>query len=1058
MNNRRLLLSVLFAAGPAALLTGLAAGASPTASTPPVEAAKRTRYPALSPDGRTIAFTYQGDLWSVPSQGGRAVRLTSHIAREVQPTYSPDGKSILFSSNRHGGYDLFLMPAEGGPARRLTFHSSSEFPSGFTPDGQWVLFYGGAYGSTDIYKVRTNGGEPIRLTWDRHEREYFGDVSPDGRRILFNHNSSPGSWRRRGYVGSYNADVWVADFTTPFSNLQRITTNPSDDFRPFFSRDGSRIYYVSDRKGQVNLWSMDLKGGAQRQLTFHTTDGARIPSYAPLGEKIAYEYNSEIWLLDLKSGKSAAVPIEVRTDERRNLTSETTITANPTEYTVSPDGRKVALIVRGDLFVVPASGGTARRLAGGASRESHVAWMPDSKTLLFTSDVNGQKDLFRIGIDGSDRKALAVTPEDEFYGQPSPDGKWIAFHRGEKSLVVIPADGGDPAATISGSFYEVARGSSPRFSWAPDNKSLAFKMTGSQLEDAVYVASVEDPQPRRATRFFRDAGTPRWSPRADMLYFTAIAVDSRNLYAVDLGEEPKPEFEEDALDRLDQPRQATQVAAGPPVVNIAWDHVQERLRRVTSTGGVSDAVLHPNGSAFLLDTGGGIRMISATEENGSGAAFADNANGVELPRDGSRVFFFSGGQVQSVGLAARDRRTTSFKATVEIDLAADNRQVFSEAWWLMDRTFYNERLNGVDWKAVRAKYEALLPHAPYKDDLYDLMAEMVQELRGSHLGVSGPSDYSAPTSTSTAYLGIEPDWATLDREGKYRIARVTPGSPAESKWSRLSPGEYVLAVNGQALGQKVTFDELLDRMAGKKVVLTVNAQPTPDGAREVALKPLAPNAGSDLEYHAWVRERRRLVRDLSGGRIAYLHIEGMNRPSELKFKEELISEGTGKDGMLVDVRYNGGGNVAHRLLDILRKKPYVKFVPRSLGQEVISDWYPDYLWGKPAALLINQDSASNSEMMAEGFRSLGIGPCVGVPTMGAVIATTGWTFLDGGTIRLPNAGVFTASGEDMDLRGRQPDIPVPYDPMAIQAGRDPQLEKAVEVILQKLPRVAGKAN
>jgi tricorn protease len=270
-------------------------------------------------------------------------------------------------------------------------------------------------------------------------------------------------------------------------------------------------------------------------------------------------------------------------------------------------------------------------------------------------------------------------------------------------------------------------------------------------------------------------------------------------------------------------------------------------------------------------------------------------------------------------------------------------------------------------------------------------------------------------------------------------------------------GDYILAIDGKEVSKENTFDRLLNRRDGKKVVLTVNDKPTRDGAREVAIKPISQGDAEDVEYEAWVTATRALVHRLSNGRIGYQHIEGMNVPSEVRFKEEFIGEGTGRDALLVDVRYNGGGNVAHRLLDILRKRPYVTFRPRSLGKSVLADWPADYLWGKPAALLVNQDSASNSEMMAEGFKALGIGPVVGIPTMGAVIATSSWTFMDGGNIRTPSSGVFTADGEDMELRGRQPDVLVPYDPMAAKAGRDPQVEKAVEVLLNRVPLTTAKA-
>lgn len=1034
----------------AALTVGLAVAAH-------AEPVKRTRYPTLSPDGKTIAFSYHGDLWTVPASGGRAVRLTSHLARDIQPIYSPDGKSLLFASNRYGNYDLFLMPAGGGVPKRLTYHSGNEFPSSFTPDGKWILFYGNAYGSSDIYKIPVTGGEPIRLTWDRREREYFGTVSPDGQWIAYNHNASPGSWRRRGYEGSANADVWIARFTTPVSEPRRITTNPGQDFHPQFSRDGKRLYYVSDRKGQVNIWSMDLNGGNQRQLTHHTTDGARVPGYQPNADKLVYEYNSEIWLLDLKSGKYHQVPIDIETDERRNPITQRTITSNPSEYSVSPDGKKVALIVRGDLFVVPVTGGPARPLVTRPSRESHISWMADSRTILFTTDEKGQKDLHSIEITGANEKVLAASPEDETNARCSPDGKLIAYHRGDSSLVVIPAGGGDPVVTIKGDFPDVGRSYSARFDWSPDSKWLAYKQTGDRLEDAIYAAAVADGKGRRISRPFRDINTPRWAADGSMIYFTAVAVDTANLYALDLVEDEKPEFPEDALDRLEMPGRPAPRPSGPPQVNIDFATIEDRLRRVTASGGVGDAVLLPNGRMFLIEARGSIQMIPADARNGNGSSFADSATGPELTRDGSRVFFFSNGQVQSMSLAMRDRRTTTFSAEVTVDLREENRQIFNEAWWMMDRYFYDAKHNGVNWTAIRAKYEALLPFAPYKDDFYDIMAEMVQELRGSHLGVSGPSDYSPEVADATAYLGVEPDWAVLEAEGRFKVAAVTPKSPAASKWSKVNVGEYILAIDGKELTPETTFDQLLNRREGKKVVLTVNSKPSRDGAREVAIKPLSQNDGEELEYEAWVAATRALVHRLSNGRIGYQHIQGMTVPAEMRFKEEFIAEATGRDALLVDVRYNGGGNVAHRLLDILRKRPYVSFKPRSLGKSVLADWPADYLWGRPAALLVNQDSASNSEMMAEGFKALGIGPVIGVPTMGAVIATGTWRFMDGGTIRTPSSGVFTADGEDMELRGRQPDVAVPYDPMAARAGRDPQVEKAVEVLLNRLPLATAKA-
>src|SRR4051794_25832820 len=283
------------------------------------ETVKRTRYPAISPDGHTLCFSYLGDLWTVPTEGGRAARLTVHPARDIQPRYSPDGKWIVFSSDRYGNYDLFLMPAEGGEPRRLTFNSAYDFASGFTPDSQWVVYYSGAYGTGDLYKVRITGGEPIRLTWDNREWKFLPRVSPDGKWIAYDFNGAPGAWRHRGYQGSNNADIWLARFTTPVEEPVRLTDNAGQDFAPLWTPDGETLFYVSDRAGQVNLWSMDRKGGRQRQLTHHKADGVRLPDISADGRKIVYEYVSEIWICDTKSGDSHPIPIQAASDARENL-------------------------------------------------------------------------------------------------------------------------------------------------------------------------------------------------------------------------------------------------------------------------------------------------------------------------------------------------------------------------------------------------------------------------------------------------------------------------------------------------------------------------------------------------------------------------------------------------------------------------------------------------------------------------------------------------------------------------------------------------------------------
>jgi len=1010
---------------------------------------KRVRYPGISPDGKTIAFTYQSDLWTVSSKGGRATRLTIHPARDIQPVFTPDGKSILFASNRYGNYDLFLMPATGGKPRRLTYNSSSEFPSGFMPDGKTILFYSGAYGSSDIFRMPVAGGEPIRLTWDWRSRKYFGQVSPDGSRIAFDLNGSPGNWRRRGYQGSFQSDIWTAAFDTPLRDLKQLTHNLGSDFFPMWSQDGKRIYYVSDRKGNVNIWRMNRDGGEKTQITNHQGDGVRVPSYAPKAQKMVYEYDSSIYLLNTRNKKTAPVTIDIETDDPRNLVSERTYTTRFTEFDTSPDGKKIALVVRGELFVLPASGGKGRNLSRQPSRESHILWTKDSQHVIFVTDREGTKDLHVVNIHTGKERTLTSGPADDTNPVLSPDGKTVAFHRGDHEICTIPLAGGEVTVAAHGNFLDVTRGYTPSFSWSPDGKWLVYKNRNDRLYDSIWVQEIGKGEAHRVSPFYQHTHRPRFSSDNTLIYYRGNALDNDRLYVVNLRPEKPVKFDEDKLEALD--KKSGKAKPKPDgKLHINFDTVLDHVEAVTPASvNVGEARYVSSGDRFLYASQAGLFAVSADARNSAGSRLGPPVAGFQVR--GRTLFAISPtGQLQRISLTTRAATTIKWSAVVRTNLVAENQQIFDEIWWLMDRYYYDPGHSGTDWKPLKAKYQKLLPYTTAKSDFYELMLEMVLEIKGSHLGVAGPSDYSASLPASTAFLGIEPDWRELQDSGRFKVASVLPHSPADQASSKLKAGEYLLAINGVELSPENTFAKLLDRQSGKKVVLLVNDKPDKEGAREVAIKPLSAGAAGGLRYRDWVEERRRLTDKLSGGRVAYLHIQAMNGSSERLFKEQLVSLAAEKDGLIVDVRFNGGGNVAHHLLDILRKRPYVAFQPRSLGKKVPADWFGGYMWARPAALLINQTSASNSEMMALGFKQLDVGPVVGVPTMGAVIATGSWQLMDGGRLRMPSAGVYAASGEDLQGKGREPDLLVPYDPIAAQAGRDPQLEAAVKLVLKQM--------
>jgi tricorn protease len=510
-------------------------------------------------------------------------------------------------------------------------------------------------------------------------------------------------------------------------------------------------------------------------------------------------------------------------------------------------------------------------------------------------------------------------------------------------------------------------------------------------------------------------------------------------------------------------------------VAIEFEGIFDRLRKVVSAGpsGVSGAWLTPGGKTWIFVAapnaveGPQVWARPAEPEPGGRLTQLTTAPGakygLQLTADGRKIYYLTtGGRVQVLDLATRATAPVPLSATVETDAAKENEQLFAEAWWVMDRFFYDPAFHGRDWAKTRAKYAALLPHVTARADLYDLLSEMIQELNASHLGVTPPGEPEegegeALSRASTAALGFEPDWKELDATGRIRVGAVTPLSPAGQKASRLNVGEYLLAVDGEELGKNRTLSQMLEGKAGRKVVLLVNIVPSKQGAREVAIKPISQSALGELVYQAWVKSRRALVEQLSGGKLGYVHIRAMNEPSLNQFKRELTTRAGDKQGLVIDVRYNPGGSTAHELLGLLQKKPFA--LRRARGGDV---WISDslergYALEKPSVLLINQRSASNAEMFAEGFKTLGIGPVVGVSTPGAVIGTSVWTLMDGGSIRIPFNAVYTAAGENFERKGRQPDFPVPYAPSAAWQGRDPQLEKAVQVLLPRANDIRNTA-
>ncbi|MCH8275274.1 MAG: PD40 domain-containing protein [Armatimonadetes bacterium] len=1010
---------------------------------------KRARYPSLSPAAERLAFSYQGDIWVVPVGGGNAERLTVHPANESMPRWSPDGDWIAFSSERNGSMDIFAMSADGGAPRRLTFGTGNEYAMGWTPDSQWVLFYSTRWGRLDIMKVNVSGGEPIRLTGDDMEWEFFPAVSPDGSKIAYAHGGGPGSWRRSALTGSGTADIWIADFTTPLSNAENVTRDETPQMWPMWSPDGKTIWYVGD-DGTPNLWRMNADGRTRRKVTSHTTDRVRYPSISADGTAIAYEFASEIRVYDTKRNRENRVDIFVPGDQRYNDVTRLTLTSGATHYAPSPGGKRMLLSVHGEIFLTPESGGVTRRMTFFSGRDEEPLWK-DEKEFFYVTIQNGNKDVYFMDLEGNSRPFLD-SPADEMALELSPDGKTLAFHRGWKEICIVPVDGGEPKVVFRG-FFGGALYGDPAFYWAPDSRHIVLTNPTDRGGENIELVDTETGESTRIALLARGSGQPKVTPDGKRVYFRAYEYGSWDLFAVDLVPDPV-KFDEDALEEKEEKEEPEKQE--PPKMEVDPEGILDRLRRLTSDErDAGEPVSSEDGKTlyFTMPPAGGgaaqIQMVSVTGGSVSAVTSSGGAkSGLTLSEDGKKLYYMEGGRVGSVTLPSGEASLRSFSAEMAVDQHKEARSLFDEIWWVLDRIYYDPRHHGRDWNSVKTYYSELVTHTYDRAAFYDLMLEMVYELRSSHVGVSGPTQQESTGDDATAILGVEPDWAHLERTGEYRVARVLRGGPAHHPQTRLNVGDVIAAVDGVPPDKEHTLDALLNGKAGKKVVLSVRA----DGGqvRDVAIKPVPLAAQNALLYDQFVHDKRQMTDRYSGGRLAYLHIQGMNMPSHERFKREVRTLTQGKEGLIIDVRYNGGGFTAHLALGMLVKRPWLIRTNRGWEGRISENLYRGDSVELPSALLINASSFSNAEIIAEGFKRLGVGPVVGVATPGAVIGTSSWTLFDGGSLRTPLAGAYTIEGENLEGNGRKPDIHVPYDPNAILVGEDPQLRRAVEELLRRI--------
>jgi tricorn protease len=1106
--------------------------------------AKLIRSPSYH-DGK-VAFSYLGDIWTAREDGSAIVRLTVNKARDLTPRFSPDGKTIAFSSDREGGLDVYLIPATGGEVRRLTQHSADDTVLGWTPDGKSVLFASqrGEDFMGKLYTVSIDGGASRNAGPDMGTT---GSFSPDGTKLAINRKAQ--SYWRKYYRGAYQSDVTVMDLAG--KTFKDVTDFDGMDSWPMWSNDG-RIYFVSDRdpNAQANLWFVPESGGEAVKVTDFKDGDVRFPSISSDGKTIVFERDFGMSKLDLATKAVTPLHFDIAAETQESLVEFKDYNSTVDDFDVAPNGKRIAFAVHGRIFTAPTDeNGELRQITDGPVRDQNLTYSPDGKLLAFVSDKSGREEIYVTNPDGSG-EPKKITEIDAL--KPSylwsPDSKQIAFTTSEGKLATITAEGKDYKEIASSKYGNIGRPA-----WSPDGKWLAFSKPDVSRSSDVYLVPAAGGEAIKVTFDSLDEMIPQFSADAKKLYFVRREGDlggdfatrpSSQIFCIPLEKMDKdpeeveaaatPEPGANPAEAMAEARRAMAARVGPAKEpKIDWAGLKRRTRQVTRMGSVRNYIPAGDGKTLIFvgseggglgggGGGGGAGSIYTIQDDGKrlnqlasgtpitppaegdtpppgrrgGGGFGGGISSLSLTKDGRTLYFQEGDGVYSTtvslgaaggpgggggggagprgagggggrgGMAAAlaaatpsagggSKKKVTFNVTLEIDKPGEWAEMFDDAWRTMKYRFYDAKMHGKDWDAMRAKYKPLVTYVGDRHELMNVINEMIGELNASHTGASaGGGPRAEGTGAPTRHLGIdlEPD----DASGRYKVGHVYEDGPVDKDWFKIEKGNYLIAIDGKPVKSTDDVTAFLGRRLNRKVELTLNAKPEDAGSWKIKYEPIAQTAFANLRYERWVKERRAKVDELSHGRIGYLHIKAMDQPSLARFKKDL-AEFRHKEGLVIDQRWNGGGNIEQELLAILVQRPYQVWQPR--GTEPTPRPFNGYFG--PKVVLQNWRSASNAEMFPAGFRALGLGKVIGTPTMGAVIGTGSYSLIDGSTIRTPGVGVYLSdqARTNMENTGVKPDVLVENSPEDNLAGRDRQLEVGVNELMKGLKpdsNVAGR--
>lgn len=1060
----------------------------------------------ISPDGKKIAFTYRGDIYKVGVDGGRAERLTSQPSYECNPVWSPDGTKIAFSSDRHGNFDVFVMDAAGGQAKRLTTNSANEIAEAFTPDGSAVLFSASIQDPaksamhpsarmTELYRVPAVGGAVKQVLGTPAQMPSFG---PDGSWMLYQDiKGFEDEWRKH-HTSSVTRDIWRYDFAT--GKHTNLTSRGGEDRNPLVSPDGKTVFLLSERDGgTMNVYSFPVDNpSAVSRLTEFAIHPVRFLSGASDGT-LAMAYDGEIYI---KRGDAAPqkVDIEIVEDWGEPI-KKFPVKNGATSLAVAPDGKSIALTARGEVFATSVEYPTTRQVSMTPQAEGYVAWGPDARTLVYGSDRSGISNIYQATLvrkeDPDFPNATKITEEALFAddgverSQPqySPDGSKLAFVQDRNRLMVMNVDS-KSVKQLTDSTLTPRRSGKVNYSWSPDGEWIVMEavMNGRDPYTDIALINVASGKVTDLTHSGYFDEMPRWAMDGQAILFLSERYGMRNHASWGSQYDAMLLFlNQDAFDRYNLSEQdyaikkeAEKSAKKKPAAGastkkksskksgkdggtseestedkvkktvVELDGLDNRLVRLTpASSSMADSYITPDGETlyYLTEFEDGLDLWKISLRKHDAKLVGKMGKDVRYllaDGDGKNLFIAGPSTIKKMELKGEKISPVTYNAMMKLDAAAEREYMFNDAYLQERERFYDKNMHGVDWDGMTAAYRRFLPHIDNNYDFAELLSEWLGELNVSHTG--GRYRPSASNGDRTASLGLLYDWSY---EGPgLKIDEIVAGGPFATASTKVKPGAIIESVNSEILAGDTDYASLLTDIAGKKTLVGIYDPSTGKRWEEVVV-PIGSAKMSDLLYERWVNARAADVDRWSNGRIGYVHIPSMGDESFRRAYSEMLGRYNNREGVVVDIRWNGGGRLHEDIEVLLSGEKYLTQVIR--GQDVCD--MPSRRWNKPSVMLMSEACYSNAHGTPWVYKHKGIGKLVGMPVPGTMTSVNWVTMQDPTMVYgIPVIGYRTAEGNYLENSQLEPDVKVANSPEVVVTGEDEQLHRAVMELLKELPR------